>query len=138
MGYSQIALHAASKFSTRGTTVFRTKEVGPKKERTQKLIIRRVYKQIYHLLYMDYLAKQSESIIKMESWTHLIRFVAVEDGKIHLGQLADSTRDVGEDSRDGYPIYARLMKGSIYNGKVEETVLQVRQVRLSLSLPRKR
>ncbi|CAI7670612.1 unnamed protein product [Penicillium pancosmium] len=63
----------------------------------------------------------------MESWTHLIRFVAVEDGKIHLGQLVDSNRDVGEDSRNGYQIHARLIEGSIYDGKVGEKILKVRQ-----------
>lgn len=87
---------------------------------------------------MHDLTKKSISTIKMESWTHLIRFVAVEDGKIHLGQLVDSNRDVGEDSRNGYPIHARLIEGSIYDSQVREKVLQVRQVRFSSSLSRKR
>lgn len=34
-------------------------------------------------------------------WTHLVRFVAVEDNQIHLGQLVDTGRDAGKDSAAG-------------------------------------
>jgi hypothetical protein len=65
---------------------------------------------------------------KMSAWTHLVRFVAVEDDQIHLGQLVDPMRDVGLDSTDGVPIYAFEIEGTIYNGKVTSHTLQVRRV----------
>ncbi|KAH8548137.1 fumarylacetoacetate hydrolase [Umbelopsis sp. PMI_123] len=40
----------------------------------------------------------------MMAWTHLIRFIAKEDSKIHFGQLVDTTRDIGLDSLSGHPI----------------------------------
>ncbi|KAE8141780.1 2-keto-4-pentenoate hydratase [Aspergillus pseudotamarii] len=64
----------------------------------------------------------------MPSWTHLVRFVASEDDQVHLGQLVDPTRDVGLDSINGIPIYAFKVEGTIYNGRVTETSLQVRQL----------
>lgn len=68
----------------------------------------------------------------MPSWTHLIRFIAVEDGQIHLGQLVDPTRDVGQDSLHGISIHAFVIEGSIYDGRVTESELEVKQVRLRL------
>jgi hypothetical protein len=65
---------------------------------------------------------------KMAPWTHLIRFIAVEDGQIHLGQLFDPSRDVGLDGLNGVDIQAYLINGSIYTGEVTETVLHVKQV----------
>jgi hypothetical protein len=64
----------------------------------------------------------------MPSWTHLIRFVAVEDNQSHIGQLLDTTRDVGIDSFDGREIQAYLINGSIFDGQVKETVLTVKYV----------
>ncbi|CAI7605857.1 unnamed protein product [Penicillium manginii] len=64
----------------------------------------------------------------MSAWTHLVRFVAVEDDQIHLGQLVDPMRDVGLDSTDGVPIYAFEIEGTIYNGKVTSHTLQVRRL----------
>ncbi|KAF5615589.1 uncharacterized protein FTJAE_13291 [Fusarium tjaetaba] len=61
----------------------------------------------------------------MSSWTHLIRFKAKEDGQVHLGQLVDSTRDIGLDYMDGVEIKAFLLNGDIYNGTVTEQVLTV-------------
>ncbi|KAH0592481.1 hypothetical protein MHUMG1_09752 [Metarhizium humberi] len=52
----------------------------------------------------------------MPHWTHLIRFVAVEDDQIHLGQLVDTSRDVGLDSVNGVEIKAYLITGDIFNG----------------------
>ncbi|GLA74452.1 hypothetical protein AtubIFM55763_005696 [Aspergillus tubingensis] len=52
------------------------------------------------------------------SWTHLIRFIAVEDSQTHLGQLVDPTRDVGEDSVNGIDIAAYLINGDIFNGRL--------------------
>ncbi|KAI9757730.1 MAG: hypothetical protein M4579_003355 [Chaenotheca gracillima] len=64
----------------------------------------------------------------MPSWTHLIRFVAVEDSLTHLGQLVNTSRDVGKDSVDGVEIKAYLINGSIFNGEVTKHVLTVKQV----------
>lgn len=64
----------------------------------------------------------------MAHWTHLIRFFAVEDGQIHLGQLVDTSRDIGEDSFNGVPIKAFRIEGSIHSGRVTEEVLQVKRV----------
>jgi hypothetical protein len=64
----------------------------------------------------------------MPSWTHLIRFVAVEDHEIHLGQLVDTSRDVGLDSLGDRKIQAYLINGSIFDGEVTKHVLTVKQV----------
>ncbi|KAJ5096636.1 2-keto-4-pentenoate hydratase [Penicillium angulare] len=64
----------------------------------------------------------------MSAWTHLVRFVAFEDDQVHLGQLVDPTRDVGLDSANGVPIYAFKIEGTMYNGKVTKTTLQVRKL----------
>ncbi|RYC64505.1 hypothetical protein CHU98_g1701 [Xylaria longipes] len=57
-------------------------------------------------------------LVKMGNWTHLIRFIAKEDQQVHLGQLVDTTRDVGKDSVDGVEIKAYLVRGSIFDGKI--------------------
>jgi hypothetical protein len=64
----------------------------------------------------------------MPSWTHLIRFVAVEDGQSHIGQLIDTSRDVGIDSFEGREIKAFLINGTILDGEVTKTVLTVKYV----------
>ncbi|GLA01281.1 hypothetical protein AnigIFM60653_011530 [Aspergillus niger] len=65
------------------------------------------------------------------SWTHLIRFIAVEDSQTHLGQLVDPTRDVGEDSVNGVEIAAYLINGDIFNGRVTSQIMHVKQARLN-------
>ncbi|XRM47146.1 hypothetical protein ABZX51_010146 [Aspergillus tubingensis] len=62
------------------------------------------------------------------SWTHLIRFIAVEDSQTHLGQLVDPTRDVGEDSVNGIDIAAYLINGDIFNGRVTSQIMHVKQL----------
>lgn len=59
----------------------------------------------------------------MGSWTHLIRFIAKEDQQVHLGQLVDTSRDAGRDSVDGIEIKAYLIRGSIFDGKVNVGVV---------------
>ncbi|TXB96582.1 hypothetical protein FocTR4_00011889 [Fusarium oxysporum f. sp. cubense] len=61
-------------------------------------------------------------------WTHLIRFIAVDDDIVRLGQLVDVTRDVGLDSLENNPIFAYIIEGSIFNGKITDKILQVQQV----------
>lgn len=60
----------------------------------------------------------------MPDWTHLIRFVAA-DGQTHLGQLVDTTRNIGGDSLNGIPIKAFRLEGTIHSGQITEEVLQV-------------
>ncbi|KAF1931941.1 uncharacterized protein M421DRAFT_417672 [Didymella exigua CBS 183.55] len=64
----------------------------------------------------------------MPDWTHLIRFVTVEDEQVHLGQLVDTTRDVGLDSVNGVEIKAYLVNGDIFSGKVTQHVYTVRKL----------
>lgn len=60
--------------------------------------------------------------------THIVRFVAVEDGRVHLGQLTDTSRDVGLDSVAGTLITAYEINGSIFNGEVTQNVLTVKHL----------
>lgn len=64
----------------------------------------------------------------MPFWTHLVRFIAVEDSQVHLGQLVDTTRDVGRDSADGVEIAVKVIEGTIFDGRVTDEVLHVKQV----------
>ncbi|KAJ5383233.1 Fumarylacetoacetase C-terminal-like protein [Penicillium concentricum] len=61
----------------------------------------------------------------MPSWTHLVRFIAVEDSQVHLGQLIDTTRDVGRDSVDGVDIAVKVIEGTIFDGRVTEDILHL-------------
>lgn len=65
----------------------------------------------------------------MSSWTHLVRFVAVEDDQEHLGQLVDTSRDVGRDSVDGKDIAVYLVDGTIFDARVTKEILHVKKVR---------
>ncbi|KAF9890634.1 hypothetical protein FE257_005765 [Aspergillus nanangensis] len=64
----------------------------------------------------------------MPSWTHLVRFIAVEDSQVHLGQLVDTTRDVGQDSVGGVQIAVYVINGSIFDGRVTDQVMHVKQL----------
>ncbi|KAE8355908.1 hypothetical protein BDV28DRAFT_162297 [Aspergillus coremiiformis] len=62
------------------------------------------------------------------TWTHLIRFIAVEDSQEHLGQLVDITRDIGKDSVHGVQIAAYIIEGTIFHGRVTKTIMHVQQL----------
>ncbi|KAL2800156.1 hypothetical protein BJX66DRAFT_350924 [Aspergillus keveii] len=64
----------------------------------------------------------------MPTWTHLVRFVAVEDNQVHLGQLVDTTRDVGRDSVEGLEIAVYVIDGTIFDGRVTDQVLHVKSL----------
>lgn len=64
----------------------------------------------------------------MTPWTHLVRFVAVEDDQVHLGQLVDTSRDVGRDTVDGEEVAVFVVDGTIFDGRVTREVLHVKQV----------
>jgi hypothetical protein len=64
-------------------------------------------------------------------WTHLIRFIAEEDGHTYLGQIdASKFPDVGLSSFKGESITARVINGTIYYGVVTDRVLTVSKVSL--------
>lgn len=62
----------------------------------------------------------------MPFWTHLIRFVANEDHQTHIGQLVDTSRDVGLDTLEGKKVEAYEIIGTIFSGKVSKNVLTVK------------
>ena len=68
------------------------------------------------------------------SWTHLIRFIADEDGQIHLGQLVDTTRDVGLDNLEGRVIKAYHIDGTVFDGIISDKIFSIKQVRLQFTL----
>ena len=69
------------------------------------------------------------------NWTHLIRFVAQEDGQIHLGQVDTKTYpDLGISSVEKKKIEAHLITGSIFDGLVTEKKLTVAQLLSPISV----
>ena len=67
----------------------------------------------------------------MVNWTHFIRFVAKEDGQVHLGQIDPKVYpDVGLSSLKAEEIEANLISGSIYDGNVTSKVMTVATVRV--------
>lgn len=69
----------------------------------------------------------------MAPWTHLIRFEAVEDGRVHLGQLADSSLDIGLAMLEGKAVQAYRVYGDIYHATVTNQLFTVHKVRLAPS-----
>jgi hypothetical protein len=64
------------------------------------------------------------------TWTHLIRFVAVEDGLVHLGQVdAAKTTDIGLATLEKKEVKAKLITGSVFDGVVTDKIMTVAQVR---------
>lgn len=63
------------------------------------------------------------------TWTHLIRFIAEEDGQVHIGQVDETTfPDVGLSILNGEKVTAKEIKGSIFDGVVQDKVLTVARV----------
>jgi len=63
------------------------------------------------------------------NWTHLIRFIAQEDGQVHLGQVDPKQwPDVGLAVLKGETVTAKLVKGSVFDGVVTDKLLHVAQV----------
>ncbi|KAJ5228886.1 hypothetical protein N7489_009594 [Penicillium chrysogenum] len=60
------------------------------------------------------------------NWTNLIRFISEEDGQIHLGEV-DTRKypDIGLTVLNGERVAVNLVKGSIFDGVVTETVMHV-------------
>ncbi|KEF62548.1 uncharacterized protein A1O9_00521 [Exophiala aquamarina CBS 119918] len=70
----------------------------------------------------------------MSKATHIIRFVAKEDGRIHLGQLVDTNCDVGVDSVKGKQIKAYLINGSIFCPEITQYIYTVQQLLSPVSM----
>lgn len=64
----------------------------------------------------------------MPEATHIVRFVAAEDNRIHVGQLVDTSRDIGLDSLEGRKVEAYLINGTIFNGEVTDKIYTVKQL----------
>lgn len=64
----------------------------------------------------------------MSPWTHLIRFEAVEDGRVHIGQLEDTSVDVGLNMEEGIPVKAYRIAGDAFTGSVTSKLLTVSRV----------
>jgi hypothetical protein len=63
------------------------------------------------------------------TWTHLIRFIAREDGQIHLGNVDPKKYpDIGLSTYNGEEVEAQLMTGSIFDGVVTNKTMHVKQV----------
>ena len=64
------------------------------------------------------------------NWSHLVRFLAKEDGQIHLGQInAGDWPDVGLALEKGSVVKANLVQGSVFDGTVTDTTMTIEQVR---------
>ena len=70
----------------------------------------------------------------MPAATHIIRFIANEDHRVHIGQLVDTKRDIGLDSVEGKEIKAYLINGSIFDGEVTDKVYTVKQLLSPVSM----
>ena len=70
----------------------------------------------------------------MTKLTHIIRFIAQEDSRVHLGQPVDTTRDVGLDSFEKTEIKAYQINGTIFDGEVTEVVLTVKYLLSPVSM----
>jgi hypothetical protein len=52
----------------------------------------------------------------------------VEDNQTHIGQLVDTSRDVGLDLYESREIKAYLINGTIFDGEITKTLLTVKYV----------
>ncbi|KAJ5379392.1 hypothetical protein N7509_012511 [Penicillium cosmopolitanum] len=69
------------------------------------------------------------------SWTHLIRFIAEEDGLIHIGQVdSEKFPDVGLSTFRGDKISAKLINGTIFDGIVTDKTFHVAKLLSPLSM----
>ena len=63
------------------------------------------------------------------NWTHLVRFLAREDGQVHLGQIdAQQFPDVGLALERGESVGAKLITGGVFDGVVTDRTLTISTV----------
>ena len=66
------------------------------------------------------------------NWKRLIRFIAEEDGQVHLGEVdGEPHADIGLAAFNGEKIAAKLVQGSIFDGLVTTKKMHVARVRCS-------
>lgn len=64
------------------------------------------------------------------NWTHLVRFLAKEDGQIHLGQIdAKKVPDLGLALEKGESVSAKLVTGNAFDGVVTDKSMTISHVR---------
>ncbi|OQU97007.1 hypothetical protein CLAIMM_03012 [Cladophialophora immunda] len=69
------------------------------------------------------------------TWTHLVRFVAEEDGQVHLGQVdAAKWPDVGLSVYNGEKVDVKLVIGSIFDGAVTDKSLHISKLLSPISM----
>ena len=62
-------------------------------------------------------------------WTHLVRFLAEEDGQIHLGQVDHGKwPDIGLATYNGERVGVKLISGSVFDGAVTSTTMHISKV----------
>ncbi|KAM5354651.1 hypothetical protein ACJ41O_001298 [Fusarium nematophilum] len=67
-------------------------------------------------------------------WTHLIRFIAFEDGLVHLGQVCDVSLDIGLATLASREVKAKLISGSAFDGVVTDRVMTIAQLLCPLAV----
>ncbi|KIX99413.1 uncharacterized protein Z520_04989 [Fonsecaea multimorphosa CBS 102226] len=69
------------------------------------------------------------------TWTHLVRFVAEEDGQTHLGQV-DATKwpDVGLSVFNGEKVDVKLVTGSVFDGIVTNKTFHISKLLSPISM----
>ncbi|KAG6022477.1 hypothetical protein E4U40_004583 [Claviceps sp. LM458 group G5] len=68
------------------------------------------------------------------NWTRLIRFIAHEDGQVHLGEVIPTEHaDVGLAALDGPKVFAKAITGSVFDGVVTSRTLTVESLLCPLS-----
>lgn len=64
------------------------------------------------------------------NWSHLIRFIAKEDGQVHLGQVdVKMFPDVGLSTFEGKDVTVQEISGDLFSGRVTAKSLSVERVR---------
>jgi hypothetical protein len=67
------------------------------------------------------------------NWTHLVRFLAKEDGQVHLGQIdAKAVPDLGLALEKGESVTAKLISGSVFDGVVTDKSMTIDHVSVGL------
>ncbi|KAF4336780.1 fungal specific transcription factor factor [Fusarium beomiforme] len=64
--------------------------------------------------------------MSLRRWTHLVRFLAKEDGRVHLGQInAEKVPDIGLALEKKIEVQANLVEGGIFDGCVTDKVMTI-------------
>jgi hypothetical protein len=70
-----------------------------------------------------------------KAWTRLVRFLAEEDGQLHLGQVDHAKwPDVGLAIYDGKRVDVQVVTGTVFDGVVTSRVMHISKVAHNSSL----